>query len=391
MVDNVLQHVSEIQAIGAVPRVLETVAALTGVGFACIAHVTATSWTACAVHDLVDFGLKPGDQLDIQATVCQEVHATHQPVVIDDAEHCPPHYRAYIPLLNGYRSYFSIPIFRRDGVYFGTLCGTDPEPRHLSHAPTLAALTLFAELVSNQLDSESSLRAARLDLSSERETAELREQFIAVLGHDLRTPLNAILNRVDLLRRRHDEPNTLHSLDRIRASALRIEGLVDNVVDFTRGRMGDGLALDIHKHTEVDQILEHVVDELRAANPERTIIAEIAPRLTLRCDAQRLAQLLSNLLKNALVHGDKQHPAVVTARIDAGRFVLEVSNGGPDLAPPVIAHLFKPYWRAISRTGDDGLGLGLYIVDQIVRGHGGTIGVASRDGTTTFTFVMPAA
>ncbi len=391
MVDNVLQHVSEIQAIGVVPRVLETVAALTGVRFVCIAHVTATSWTACAVHDLIDFGLKPGDQLEAGSTVCQEVHATRRPVVIDDARECPAHYRNYIPLLGGYKSYFSIPIFRRDGLYFGTLCGTDPEPRQLSHAPTLATLTLFAELVSNQLDSELSLREARSDLLSERETAELREQFIAVLGHDLRTPLNAILNRVDLLRRRHDEPNTLHSLERIRASALRIEGLVDNVVDFTRGRMGDGLALDLRKHTDIDQILEQVVEELRAANPERTIVAEIAPRLILRCDAQRLAQLLSNLLKNALVHGDKLHPAVVTARIDADAcFVLEVSNGGPDLSPAVMSHLFKPYWRAISRTGNDGLGLGLYIVDQIVRAHRGTICVASRDGTTTFTFVMPA-
>ena len=102
--------------------------------------------------------------------------------------------------------------------------------------------------------------------------------------------------------------------------------------------------------------------------------------------------MLSNLLKNALVHGDKLHPAVVTARINANQcFVLEVSNGGPDLSPAVMSHLFKPYWRAISRTGNDGLGLGLYIVDQIVRAHGGTICVASRDGTTTFTFVMPAA
>ncbi|WP_312519156.1 GAF domain-containing sensor histidine kinase [Massilia sp.] len=392
MVDNVLQHVSEIQAISVVPRVLETVAALTGVRFACVAHVTATSWTACAVHDLIDFGVKPGDQLEIGSTVCQEVHATRQPVVIDDVRDCPPRFRNYIPLLNGYKSYFSIPIFRRDGLYFGTLCGTDPEPLPLSHGPTLATLTLFAELISNQLDSERSLREARSDLLSERETAELREQFIAVLGHDLRTPLNAILNRVELLRRRHEEANTVHALDRIRASALRIEGLVDNVVDFTRGRMGDGLALDLRKHTDVDQILEQVVEELRAANPDRTIIADIAPRLKLRCDAQRLAQLLSNLLKNALVHGDKLHPAVVTARIDTDEcFVLEVSNGGPDLSPAVMSHLFKPYWRAISRTGNDGLGLGLYIVDQIVRAHGGTICVSSRDGTTTFTFVMPAA
>lgn len=392
MVDNVLQPVSEIQAIGAVPRVLETVAALTGVRFTCIAHVTATSWTACAVYDLSDFGLRPGDRLQSGSTVCQEVRETLEPVVIDNIRETSPHYRNYIPLLDGYSSYFSIPIFRRDGQYFGTLCGFDRAPRHLSHPPTLATLTLFAELVSNQLDSALSLREARSDLLSERETAELREQFIAVLGHDLRTPLNAILNRVELLRRRHDDPNTVHSLDRIRASALRIEGLVDNVVDFTRGRMGDGLALDLRKHTGVEELLEQVVEELRGVYPDRTIIADIAPRLTLRCDAQRLAQLLSNLLKNALVHGDKLHPAVVTARIDAGaRFVLEVSNGGPDLSPAVMSHLFKPYWRAISRTGNDGLGLGLYIVDQIVRAHGGTICVSSRDGTTTFTFTMPAA
>jgi len=392
MVDNVLQHVSEIQAIGAVPRVLETVAALTGAGFVCIAHVSASSWTACAVHDVIEFGIKPGDQLATGITVCKEVYDSHAPVIIDDVERCPPHYKNYIPLLNGHRSYFSIPIFRRDGQYFGTLCGTDRAPRAFSHGPTLSMLTLFAELISNQLDSDRSLREARSDLLSERETAELREQFIAVLGHDLRTPLNAILNRVELLARRHEEPNTLHALGRIRASALRIEGLVDNVVDFTRGRMGDGLALELRKHTGVDEILEQVVEEMRCAYPERTILAEIASRLTLRCDAQRLAQLLSNLLKNALLHGDKGHPVLVTARIDAeARFVLEVSNGGPDLSATVIAHLFKPYWRAISRTGDDGLGLGLYIVDQIVRAHGGKIGIISRDGTTSFTFVMPAA
>lgn len=391
MVENVAQLVNEVQSIAAVPRVLETVAALTGAGFTCIAHVSASNWTACAVHDGIAFGIQPGDQLPTSITVCSEVHETLSPVVVDDVERCPAHHRHYITLLKGCRSYFSVPIFRRDGVYFGTLCGADRDPRRFSHGPTLAMLTLFAELISNQLDADLSLREARSDLLSERETAELREQFIAVLGHDLRTPLNAILNRVELLARRHDEPNTLHALGRIRASALRIEGLVDNVVDFTRGRMGDGLALELRKHSGMDEVLEQVVEEMRSAHPERLIRAEIMPRMTLRCDAQRLAQLLSNLLKNALTHGDKEHPALVTARIDAHqRFVLEVSNGGPNLSANVIAHLFKPYWRAISRSGDDGLGLGLYIVDQIVRAHAGSIHVASRDGTTSFTFIMPA-
>jgi len=396
MPDKVHLYVSEIQSIAAVPRVLETVAALTGLGFVCIAHVTTTSWTACAVHDRIGFGLAPGDQLDVATTLCQEVHATREPVIIDSVRDDPRYRNHMLPPLHGYQSYISIPLFRRDGPYFGTLCGFDPEPRRLSAGAVVSALNLFAELVSNQLDSERSLNAARLDLFAERDTAQLREQFIAVLGHDLRTPVNAILNRTELLARRHDDADSRRLLDRVRASALRIAELIDSVVDFTRGRMGDGLALDLRVHAEVDLVLEQVVEELRGAFPERAIVAQIAPSITLRCDPQRLAQLLSNLLKNALVHSDKNQPAVVRARIEDGRraddhqrFVLEVSNGGPDLSPTTIADLFKPYWRATSRAGDDGLGLGLYIVDQIVRAHRGTMNVVSNHGVTTFTFSMP--
>lgn len=391
MSDDFSSHVHEIQAIGAVPRVLETVAALTGMGFVCIAHVTSTSWTACAVHDRIGFGIKAGDGLDVDNTICREVHDTRQAVIIDGVDTDAQYRDHRVPRLFGFQSYFAIPLFRPDGPYFGTLCGVDPAPRPLSEGATVQALSLFAELVSSQLDSQRSLRETRSALLSERETAELREQFIAVLGHDLRTPLNAILNRVELLARRHEEPSTRQSLDRIRASALRMAALVDNVVDFTRGRMGSGLALDLCRHDDVSQALEQVVDELRSTHPEREIAASIAPGMTLRCDLQRLAQLLSNLLKNALLHGDRLQPVSVAARIGADGFMLEVANGGPDLGAGVIAQLFKPYWRAVSSAGADGLGLGLYIVDQIARGHGGTIDVTSGGGRTAFTFAMPAA
>jgi len=388
--DYASDYVREIQAIGAVPRVLETVAALTGLRFTCIAHVTATSWTACAVHDRLGFGIKPGDQLAIQTTICQEVHDTREAVIIDDAHASDQVNRADSARLYGFRGYVAIPIYRRDGFYFGTLCGIDPEPVRLSQGPTVAALTLFAELVSCKLESERSLREAHSALLSERETAELREQFIAVLGHDLRTPLNAILNRAELLFRRHEDAPTRHSLERIRASALRIEGLVDNVVDFTRGRMGAGLALDLRMHAGVDVLLEQVVEELRAAHPERELVTDIETGLILCCDLQRMAQLLSNLVKNALVHGTKREPVRIRAHTEGEHFYLTVGNDGEDLSPDVIGQLFKPYWRAISRTGDDGLGLGLYIVDQIARGHHGSIGVTSHGGHTTFTFTMAA-
>ena len=158
---HVADHVSEIQGIGAVPRILDTVAAMTGLRFVAIAHVTASSWTACAVHDRLDFGLRPGDTLDVDTTICSEVHATRQAVIIDSVRHSERYREHYTPRIYGFQSYFSIPIFRPDGFYFGTLCGLDPEPARLSDGATAATLALFAELISNQLESERSLRAAR--------------------------------------------------------------------------------------------------------------------------------------------------------------------------------------------------------------------------------------
>ncbi|MEW7849757.1 GAF domain-containing sensor histidine kinase [Massilia aurea] len=390
MPPSVALHVREIQSIAAVPRVLETVATMTGLGFVCIAHVTATSWTTCAVHDKLGFGLQPGDPLDVTTTICEEVRETRQPVIIDNVRDSERYRDHHTPRLYGFQSYFSIPIFRPDGLYFGTLCGLDPAPAKLSDGATVSALTLFAELISRQLESERWLKETRSELLSERETAELREQFIAVLGHDLRTPLSAILTGAELLKRRSTDPATDKVVERMRSSAMRMAGLVDNVVDFTRGRMGSGLALELGHSADVHLMLDQVVDELRGVYPDRAIESGIARGIALRCDPQRLGQLLSNLLKNALVHGDSAQPIHVNARVDGPSFVLDVSNAGPDLAPAIIDQLFKPYWRATSRAGDEGLGLGLYIVDQIARGHDGAIGVTSQDGHVTFTFSMPA-
>jgi hypothetical protein len=395
MKDEFSKRVEEIQAISAVPTILETVAAMTGLGFVCIAHVTDHSWTACAVLDKLGFGLEPGGQLDVTTTLCEEVRECGRAVIIDSVQGSDQYRDHHTPRLYGFQSYFSIPIFRTDGAYFGTLCGLDPEPARLSETVVASTMHLFAELVSKQLDAETALVTARADLSSERATAELREQFIAVLGHDLRTPLGAILLGTEVLTLKHPDPATRPVVERIRRSATRMAALVDDVVDFTRGRMGAGIPMRL-REAEVDTTLEQVVDEMRGLYPARVIEATIAPGLRLRCDPERIAQLLSNLLKNALVHGSDAAPVQVGAALVDDEFVLSVANAGRELPQEVIDGLFKPYWRAKSRSGSEGLGLGLYIVDQIARAHNGTIEVSSRGGTTAFVFrlvraALPAA
>ena len=338
--------------------------------------------------DKLEFGLKPGDELDVTTTLCEEVRDTGRSIIIDHVAESTQYAGHHTPRIYGFQSYFSIPVFRTDGRYFGTLCGLDPKPIKLSDPVTVSTLHLFAELISKQLDAENRQQAARSDLSSERETAELREQFIAVLGHDLRTPLGSIALGADLLALKVADPALLPVVERIRRSARRMASLVDDVMDFTRGRMGSGIRLKLRRHDSVHLTLEQVIDEMRGLHPERVIAASIPDLLCLDCDPERLAQLLSNLLANALVHGNAGTPVHIDARHEDGKFVLSVSNEGQELPPEVIAQLFKPYWRATSRPGSEGLGLGLYIVDQIARAHGGKIDVTSSAGRTAFTFTL---
>jgi len=167
-----------------------------------------------------------------------------------------------------------------------------------------------------------------------------------------------------------------------------MSALVDDVVDFTRGRMGGGIALDMRHEPALGVALGQVIDELRELHPGQAIDADIQPGLSLVCDAGRLAQLLSNLVKNAIVHGEAGAPIHVTAGAHDGRFSIAVRSCGA-LSPELVGQLFKPFWRAPSRGVHEGLGLGLYIVSEIARSHGGAMDVASHDGQVTFTFSMP--
>lgn len=378
--------IASIQSISSVPTILEAVAALTGLRFVCIARVTDDAWTTCAVLDKAGFGLKVGDGLDVATTLCEEVRDTRRPVIIDQVS-CDPRYKDHhTPRIYGFQSYISIPVMRPDGGYFGTLCALDPEPAHVSGAATVASMSLFAQLITKHLETETRLSESQVALLSERETSELREQFIAVLGHDLRTPLGSILLGADLLQHENLSPKGSSVVARMRRSAQRMAGLVNDVVDFTRGRMGGGIAVDLRHETALQAPLMQVIEELGGHYPQRTIEVDFKLDIPVYCDVKRIQQLLSNLLKNALVYGDAARPVLVRCGSQNGIFELSIVNHGPDITQATIDQLFKPFWRATSHASSEGLGLGLFIVSEIARSHGGDLDVDSSDQTTRFTF-----
>ena len=391
MPDDVIiaEDLAKIAAIQSVRAILDICCRTTGMGFSAVARVTEDRWIACAVNDQIGFGLQPGGELEIKTTICDEIRDSLRAVVFDDAAADPIFRDHHTPRIYGLRSYISMPIVLPDGRFFGTLCAIDPQPAQVNTPEIIGTFKLFAELIGLHLDAHERLQASQADLIDARRASELRDQFIAVLGHDLRNPIASIDAGARILRRTPLDEKSTNILDLMQKSVLRMAALIDNILDFARGRLGDGLELEAKADPRLEDSLRHVVQELRGAYPERMIASEIHLGRPVVADTSRLSQLLSNLLGNALTHGAEDHPVTVTASTTDDAFVLEVVNGGEPIAPDTQARLFQPFTRAKKRGMQEGLGLGLYIAAEIAKAHGGVLDVQSDAKQTRFTFRMP--
>jgi len=388
----IVQDLAAVSRIDVVPSLLRIVCETTGMGFSALARVTAGTWTACAVHDDIHFGLQPGGQLDIQTTLCRESREARAPVVIDHASQDPQYRDHCTPRIYGIESYISVPIVLPDGAYFGNLCAIDPKPAKVSDPRVVGMFVGFAQLIASQLANDKASMQQQRALLDERAERELREQFIAILGHDLRGPLAGIIAGAEYLRQ------PVAGLDaratavaaRIGSSARRMAALIEDILDFARGRLGGGFELRMVDVHDVEDALREVVAEQRSAHPDRELVVDIEAAHPVRCDRGRLQQLASNLLANALIHGAPGMPVRLSAKIDDAWIVLTVSNEGEPIPEASLPHLFTPFWRQSAAGARQGLGLGLFICDQIVKAHGGTIEViSSAESGTTFAARLP--
>lgn len=380
--------IDAIGRIGSVPTILDVVCRTTGMGFAAVARVTEDRWIACQVDDRINFGLKPGGELKVETTICHEIRQSGEGVIIDHVAEDNAWASHHTPAMYGFQSYISLPITLPDGRFFGTLCAIDPRPARVKTPETVNMFKLFAELIAFHLDAIERVASSEARLLDAQETAEFREQFIAVLGHDLRNPLASIDAGSRMLSKAPLDERAANILTLIRSSVGRMSVLIDNVMDFARGRLGGGLALDRQGAAPLGPVLTQVVAELRATRPERVIETDFLLSEPVDCDHARIGQLFSNLLGNALTYGDADAPVRVRARTDAGAFELSVANAGPAIPADRRERLFQPFYRAGAKPSQ-GLGLGLYIAAEIARAHGGSLDVASTPEETRFSFRMP--
>ncbi|HEX2616707.1 MAG TPA: GAF domain-containing sensor histidine kinase [Flavobacteriales bacterium] len=388
--DAIQADVDAIDRIPIIASLLEVVCHTTGMGFAAVARVTDEQWVACSVLDKIQFGLKPGGTLELGTTICNEIRQHHRAVVIDHVAEDPEFKDHHTPAQYGFQSYISFPIFRKNGAFFGTLCAIDPAPARLKEPGIMGMFTHFADLIAFHLQTVEDLDRHKELLEQEQDMAAVRERFIAVLGHDLRNPLTALMNGSSLLlegARSEEDRDLLRMMVR---SSRRMADLVENLMDLTRSRNGAGIVVKRGADAPIGPALEQVLAEFRVNWPGRVVNSEVHVRDGVHADAARVAQLFSNILGNALLHGDPSEPVQVNARTDAGRFTLQVTNRGERIPEEAIADLFTPFYRGKEGDHKQGLGLGLYIASEIAHAHDGTLHVSSTNEATCVTFAMPA-
>jgi two-component system sensor histidine kinase/response regulator len=223
-----------------------------------------------------------------------------------------------------------------------------------------------------------------LELKDRTETLRLNELFSALLAHDLRSPLSAILASAQLLQRRTEDRVSLDTAARIVSSGKRMARMIEDMLDLARARLAGGIIVK-REPTDFRTLLERVVREHQAAVPSRLIESTYDGDFAGLWDPERIAQVASNLIGNAVKHGDPK--ASVRVRLEGTRadcVTLTVRNGGT-IAPDVLAHLFDPFRSGQREPGrGEGLGLGLYIVSQIVRAHQGTVDVKTGHADETY-------
>jgi sigma-B regulation protein RsbU (phosphoserine phosphatase) len=306
----------------------------------------------------------------------------------------------FAPLLRmqGYFNEVALDLIKADGTKLPVLANS-MERRAEDGTLLFTRVTLFQaverrryerELVDARAAADAAGAAMQTELDTERQDAELREQFIAVLGHDLRNPLASINAAARLLRKEPQNDKAIELLDLMQGSVSRMSGLIDNVLDFARGRLGGGMGLN-RAVQPLEPVLTQVVEELRSIYLGRKINAMFKLETNIDCDVGRIGQLTSNLIANALAYGAPKEPIRVSASISDGLLEIWIANGGDPIPAEAQESLFLPFFRGERKSGREGLGLGLHIASEIARAHGGELVVRSDPMETRFTFTMPVA
>jgi len=242
----------------------------------------------------------------------------------------------------------------------------------------------FNEAVDQALSESIAFFSAQVD--------QARNLLLGMLGHDMRSPLNTILMTATYLNELNAGANVSSAASRLISSGASMKALLDDLVDFNRTKLGLGINV-ILAPIDMEQVFVDELEQIRGANPDHAIELEVVGNTQGRWDRIRMQQLLRNLVINAIKHGSPDAPVRVLMDGKGADLRIEITNNGPTMEQSALSLIFNPLKKGPtpenSPMSNSGLGLGLYIVREIARSHGGEVDVRSDSGETVFSVRLP--
>jgi sigma-B regulation protein RsbU (phosphoserine phosphatase) len=290
-------------------------------------------------------------------------------------------------LLNGVRREHAGGCFHELALFATT-------DRDIYERELLKARKVAERLLAEKSDAERALNEAQEKLKAAylkaQQRATFAEQMVAIVSHDLKNPLTAIKMATQMLSRSERPPREAMLLGHVAQSTDRAERMIADLLDLALVRVGRGLAVK-RAPANLQQLVRHSVEELQVAFPAATWIHQASGEAVVMLDADRIQQAIGNLASNAVAYGDTSLPITVGCHIEEEGVLLSVHNFGAPIPESASSALFEPMVRGASETGHlRSIGLGLFIVREIVAAHGGTVSLESTAETgTVFTLKLP--
>jgi signal transduction histidine kinase len=393
--DKLAADIEKVKQIAIVPTMLDVICQTTGMGFAAIARVTEDKWITCGVRDDINFGLKPGDELKIKTTICNEIRESRQAVIIDHVAEDKLFVNHHTPLMYKFQSYISMPIILKNGDFFGTLCAIDPHPAQLNNPKIIGMFKLFAELISFHLQSLDLMEQSNFALFEMNkqlsDSIDENRQYQYISNHNLQEPLrkirlfsNMLLSAVGI----KDAGKATDFAIKIDSHAQRISMMIKDLSDFSELNYADAsfTAVDLNK------VVADVCVQLATQIETKNVIVKTGTLPSVRAIPSQIEQLFYHLINNAIKFSKRDLAPVIHIQATAveQHTEIRIADNGIGIEQSQLEKIFDIFSQLPNNQPLHGFGVGLAYCRKIIRNHRGSISAQSEPGIgTTFSIILP--